>query len=120
MADYIVLTTDSRNNSSRVVIHSITPIGTNEVGKTFAQAIVDERATPTFTSAVPASELPGGRQVALDNGTVFEWEKNIDYNANDLPAAKQAVIEAEINATEPQMLEDIQDRMRFYGFVGTS
>ncbi len=120
MADYIVLTTGSLNNKSEVVIHSVTPTGNNVAGKTWAQALVDERGGGAFESVVPASELPGGRQTALDAGTVFEWVRTYDYNADDNDAAKQATIEADIVADEPKMLEDIEDRLRFYGFVGTA
>jgi hypothetical protein len=120
MADYIVLTTGNLNNESVVVVHSVIPAGTNVAGKTWAQALVDERGGGPFVSAVPASELPGGRQAALDAGTVFEWVKTYGYNANATNVDKQATIETAINVDEPQMLEDVQDRLRFYGFIGTS
>lgn len=115
---YVILETGSLNNRSRVAVHTDIPAGTNAVGTTWQQALVDFQGTPV-TSVVPDSIMPGGRQAELDAGSKYEWTLSAVYDANASNANKLLAVEAQITAEESAMLDDLQDKLRFWGQTGT-
>jgi len=124
MADYAVLEGSSKNNRSRVVVHTAVPNANNDAGENWRDVVVSHVtvAKGSTTSVIPATFLAlisGTRQADLDAGLFYEWEINVDYDANAAPAAKQAAIEAAIAAQEADMLADLQNELRWYGQTGT-
>ncbi len=116
---YVILDTGQRNDRSTLVVHTEVPVGNNEVGTPWADALVESLGGAPITSQVPVSIMPGGRQAELDVGTRFEWRFTAAYDANDAPAAKLVVVESQISAREANELAFMQNELRFWGQTGS-
>lgn len=117
MPDYILLEGSPLNNRVRVVVHSDVPPGNNAVGVAWSDALVGH--LDSTVSRVPAAFLPAGRQTALDNGTVYEWEFTFSDDANKTPANRLTALEAEISAKESDEQTRLANLLRFYGHTGS-
>lgn len=116
MADYVLLEQSELNNQIRIVVHSTVPAGSNVAGTTWKDALVSSVDT---TSRVPAALLPAGRQTALNNGDLYEWEFSFEDDANKTPANRLAALEAAISARESAELQRMANRLRYFGHVGS-
>ena len=114
---YVVLDTGPKNNATKVVVHTDTPTGNNDVGTVWATALVE--ATAPVVSEVPVSVMPSGRQAELDAGTRFEWIVNVEYDANIPNAAKLTQLETQIAIDEVVELAEFENRLRFWGRTGS-
>ncbi len=116
MADYVLLEGGRFNDRIRVVVHTAVPNTFNAVGFNWRTAVAED--VGDTQSRVPVSILPGGRQVLLDTGELYEWEFNHADDANLSAAARLTNLESAVSGRESEELVRLQNRLNYYGKTG--
>jgi hypothetical protein len=123
MANYYVLSMDSKKDELTVVYHIAIPgAATNFNSMTYRDAIVEKSVYDT--GAAPVSVLPdtfGGVDITLEkakvtSGELYEIVKTVEMDANLSNANKKAELDADYAAESAGLLTKLQDELTFWGF----
>ena len=101
MADYHITSADVNGNRFNVVMHFPVPDLTNEAGTSYRTAMVEYQGGAPIASVLTNI---GAEQTALDAGEIFERPYAFNSNPTEMPAQKQAKIDAmwAVKRTEEQ------------------
>lgn len=116
MADLHVLGGVGRNTFA-VVVHTLTPDGTNDAGVPWPLAIVAAgRATTSMSigdgpgqiSEAEAAEIAAGKVVE----TAFQWERS-----DDIARKRHDDLDSRAGKAAAESIAGLQDQLRFFGLV---
>ena len=125
MSNYHVTTTGKDERSANVIFHIPIPVGNNSATPTkswrdsVAEFIKIRNQDGTFaTFASSLESIEAGELGQLQSGELFEHSDVVKFSAADNNAQKKTKIEAKFAEVSTEILNDLQEKLKFWGFAG--
>ena len=120
MSDYHILQINETHRGIMetvgVVFHIDIPDVNNDAGVPYRTAVAS-LVNPENISSVPWLETDFPDEYAeIQSGAVYEISKGVRLPANLTPVQKRDRLDAYYNQVKSELLQEIQDRMAFWGF----
>lgn len=100
---------------------TVTPAGNNQAGVPWATVAAEQNALFwAQTAGEPPFPLPPALRAELEAGTKFIWTWSVSFPTSSNNQQAVNAIESEIVTQEAAQLARLTERLRYWGFTGTT
>lgn len=118
MSDYHIREIAADLKTVRTVFHIPIPVGNNDVGVSWRNALVARKGGADAINSV-LLDMPAGDLTAMKAGELYECVSSTRFSSLDLTDAERlAEIRAAYSTNESLLLESLQTKLQYYGYSG--